>query len=99
MSGGHFDYIDSHLANQLFGCKADPRYGMGDKNYLESVKEARKKNPLENKILSELTLDVFCLLHSYDWYASGDTDEDTYHKDVKYFMDMQQIRGAGRSDP
>lgn len=29
--------------------------------------------------------DVFCLLHSYDWAESGDTDMDAYQKDVEIF--------------
>lgn len=28
---------------------------------------------------------MFCLLHSYDWYASYDTGEETYRADVKAF--------------
>lgn len=48
---------------------------------------ARKADPLEDKELSELVFDVFCLLHSYDWYNSADTGEDTYRADVKVFKD------------
>lgn len=36
-------------------------------------------------VISELVFDVFCLLHSYDWYASSDTCEETYRNDVKRF--------------
>ena len=32
-----------------------------------------------------LVYDVFCLLHSYDWAESGDTDLDAYQKDVEIF--------------
>lgn len=32
-----------------------------------------------------LVYDVFCLLHSYDWAESGDTDMDAYQKDVEIF--------------
>ena len=32
-----------------------------------------------------LVYDVFCLLHSYDWAESGDTDKDAYQKDVEIF--------------
>ena len=28
---------------------------------------------------------MFCLLHSYDWAESGDTDMDAYQKDVEIF--------------
>ena len=33
--------------------------------------------------ISALVYDVFCLLHSYDWAESGDTDMDAYQKDVE----------------
>ena len=34
-----------------------------------------------------LVFDVFCILHSLDWYRSGDTCRETYRKDVKRFKD------------
>ena len=34
-------------------------------------------NVLEDVELSELVWDVLDLLHDYDWYISGDTEEDT----------------------
>ena len=38
-----------------------------------------------DRIISELVFDVFCLLHSFDWYKSGDTEEEDYLEDVKFF--------------
>lgn len=35
--------------------------------------------------ISALVYDVLCLLHSYDWAESGDTDMDAYQKDVEIF--------------
>ena len=35
--------------------------------------------------ISALVYYVFCLLHSYDWAESGDTDMDAYQKDVEIF--------------
>ena len=35
--------------------------------------------------ISALVYDLFCLLHSYDWAESGDTDMDAYQKDVEIF--------------
>ena len=35
--------------------------------------------------ISALVYGVFCLLHSYDWAESGDTDMDAYQKDVEIF--------------
>lgn len=45
-------------------------FGWGDKCY----------NVLEDVELSELVWDVLDLLHDYDWYISGDTEEDTWLK-------------------
>ena len=38
------------------------------------------RNIFEDREISELIFDVFNLIHAYDWYASGDTCEDTYLK-------------------
>ena len=84
MSGGHFDYSNDHACNEIFHW-LDCDYGMGDEKYLSRVKAARKFDPMEDKQLSELVYDVFCLLHSLDWYVSCDTCEATYRKDVDYF--------------
>lgn len=45
-------------------------FGYGDRYY----------NALEDREISELVWDVLNLLHDYDWYASGDTCEETYLK-------------------
>ena len=37
--------------------------------------------------MSELVWDVFCVLHSCDWYKSGDTGEDSYREDVERFKE------------
>jgi nicotinamide riboside kinase len=58
---------------------------MGDQDYKFTVKTVRRKNPFEDKLISELVYDVMCLIHSYDWYASDDTGEETYRADVNYF--------------
>ena len=90
MSGGRWDYSQCNLGYEMFpGC--DICYGLGDdsrskySNYTSSVKRARKLDPMEDKQLSELVFDVLCLVYSADWYKSGDTGEDTYLADVKYF--------------
>ena len=38
----------------------------------------KPRNVFEDKEISELIWDVFDLIHDYDWYASGDTGEETY---------------------
>lgn len=82
MSGGYWNYENDNLAHNLFGWQVSPTYG--EKGFKQS-ELARKANPLEDKQLSELCWDMLCLLHSYDWYVSGDTSEATYKSDVKYF--------------
>lgn len=37
-------------------------------------------NAFENMEISELVWDVFELIYDYDWYASGDTCEETWLK-------------------
>lgn len=81
MSGGRFD----NAAREIFGWSVDVDYGLGEGAYETYVKRARRLDPMEDKQLSELVYDVFCLLHSLDWYKSGDTGEDTYLADVAYF--------------
>ena len=84
MSGGHFNYQNDRLCHEIFGWGVSPDYG--DKGF-EKSKIARRINPLEDLVLSELVFDVFCILHSFDWYQSCDTCEETYQKDVKRFKD------------
>lgn len=92
MSGGRWNYNQCNLGYDMFpGC--DVCYGLGDDekskygNYTENVKLARKLNPMEDRQLSELVFDVLCLIYSADWYKSGDTCEDTYREDVKFFKE------------
>lgn len=91
MSGGHFDYKNDYLCHEIFGWGVYPDYG--DAGFKRS-KEARRLDPLDDIVLSELVFDVFCVLHSYDWWRSGDTCEETYRKDVQTFKDkwLKQLR-------
>lgn len=82
MSGGHFNYQNDRLCEEIYGLY--PNYG--DRGFSQSAK-ARRKNPFEDYVISELVYDVFCLLHSFDWYESGDTCEETYREDVERFKD------------
>lgn len=63
MSGGRFEYQDMALKDTIFG------YG---------CEHGRCGNVFEDLEISELVFDVLDLIHEYDWYASGDTDEDDY---------------------
>lgn len=40
--------------------------------------EDKPMNVFEDREISELVWDVFGLIHDFDWYASGDTDKETY---------------------
>ena len=82
MSGGRFGYINDQAAREIFGWYLDVDYG---EDGFKQATVARKVNPLEDKQLSELCWDLFCILHSYDWYVCSDTCEETYRKDVEYF--------------
>ena len=90
MSGGHFNYANDTLCREIYGWKVDPDYG--DEGFEQSP-IARKINPFNDLVISELIFDVFCLLHSFDWCESGDTCEETYRKDVKHFKEkwLKQI--------
>ena len=90
MSGGHFNYQNDSICSEIFDWRISPDYG---EHGFKQSKLARRINPLKDGLISELVFDVFCLLHSYDWYESGDTCEETYRKDVKYFKEkwLKQI--------
>jgi len=92
MSGGHFDYKNDTACHEIFGWAVSANYG--ERGFVQS-NTARQLNPLEDLVMSELVFDVFCVLHSYDWYASGDCCEETYRADVKRFKDkwLKSMRG------
>ena len=91
MSGGYFNYSNDNTAREIFGYDTTISYGL-EKLKDESV-QAANDNPLEDHEISELVYDVFCLLHSYDWYRQGDTDYETYQKDVAFFKN-KWLRGG-----
>lgn len=82
MSGGHWNYSNDTLANEIFGWGMSP--DCGDDGFSQS-KHAARINPMEDQEISEMLWDMFCLMHSYDWYRSADTCEETYRKDVERF--------------
>ena len=87
MSGGHWEYKNDDACGQIFTWDINPVYGLGQKNHQINSTIAMKLNPMEDVEISDLVYDVFCLLHSYDWYRSGDNWEETYRKDVEYFKE------------
>lgn len=84
MSGGYFEYLDQKLAREMFGWNIDICYG--EKGF-SKVNKAGAINPLEDREISKLTWDLLCLIYSFDYYISGDTGEETYLEDLKYFKD------------
>lgn len=84
MSGGHFSYTNDQACREIYGWTLSPDYG--DRGFSQS-KLARIVDPFDDLIISELIFDVFCLIHSYDWYASADTGEETYRADVRRFKE------------
>lgn len=84
MSGGHFEYLNQQLAREMFGWDVDICYG--EKGF-SKVNKAGAINPLQDREISKLTWDLFCLIYSFDYYICGDTREETYLEDLKYFKD------------
>ena len=87
MSGGHWNHMDRTLSYEIFDYYADMSYGLSGDRHDQELKRAIKMNPLNDAEISGLLYDVFCLLHSYDWAISGDTDMDEYQKDVAAFKE------------
>lgn len=85
MSGGHWDYKNDQLAYEIFGWNTQTDCGLTGKEHDVQQKLAMKSNPLSDPELSALVFDVFCLLHSYDWARSGDTDMEDFRKDAQDF--------------
>ena len=73
MSGGHFDYKDSSLQNEIFN------WGT------ETTEEAMLLNPLKDKEISGLTFDLLNLIHTFDWAICGDSSMEKYYKEVQIF--------------
>lgn len=85
MSGGYWNYTNDTFARELFGWSVDIDYGLADEDMKKQRKVARRLDPLEDKVISELVYDVFCLLHSFDWYKECDNCERHYREDVEFF--------------
>lgn len=56
----------------------------------------RCRNVFEDREISELIFDVFDLIHAYDWYASGDTGEDSWLTAKDAFKKKWLKRDNGR---
>ena len=85
MSGGRWNYTNDVLVHEILGYYFDVGYGLDGKEHDRYLKDAIHENALADPEISGLVYDIFCLLHSYDWAESGDTDIDAYQKDVEIF--------------
>lgn len=83
MSGGRWNYLQSRLAEELFGSwNMGTDYG---KDAHDLSAKARKLNPLDNAKASELVWDVLCLIHAKDWDVCGDTSH-AFEDDWEWFQ-------------
>ena len=74
MSGGAFNYYNDNLMTEMFP-------------YADNSREARKENPFDDKVMSELCYDFLKVIHALDYYKSCDWSELTYREAVKDFKD------------
>lgn len=85
MSGGYWNFTNDVLAHEILGGYFDVCCGLDGELHDRYLKDVIRKNPLEDPEISGLAYDLFCLLHSYDWAVSGDTDMEDYQADVISF--------------
>ena len=85
MSGGRWQYYNDMLAHELLGYNLDVGCGLEGKKHDYNLKDAIHLNPMSDPEISGLVYDVFCLLHSFDWAVSGDTDIEDYQRDAAAF--------------
>lgn len=57
----------------------------GHYNYTYSRIADTYKGELESPLLEEMMDDIVELLHSLEWYKSGDTSQEKYHKYIDTF--------------
>lgn len=85
MSGGWFNYTNDDLCDEVTGVY--PMHNLSSEEQIEHSQAARILNKLEDKDISAMAYDFFCLLHSYDWYICGDTGKEDYEADIKEFKE------------
>jgi hypothetical protein len=85
MSGGCWNYMNDSAASEILGYHIYVGYGLDSDRHEKNYKQVIRDNPLGDPEISALVYDLFCLLHSYDWAESGDTDMDAYQKEVEIF--------------
>lgn len=85
MSGGYWDDRDRALATDIFGYHIDTGCGLDGDRHDENMRIVIKDNRLGDPEISALAFDIFCLLHSFDYAKSGDSDQEDYREDVAAF--------------
>ena len=90
MSGGHFEYTQDRLCEALFGWDVYiPRHRMNQETeYAEQLQAVRRIDPMHDIELSELVFDILYLIHSLDYWQSGDNGEAEYRKDAQWFKEQ-----------
>ena len=83
MSGGSFGYVGDYIGNNVFGYLLSVHYDNIDNP--AHCRLARNMNPMDDRDVSELLYDMACLLHSCEWYKSGDICEETYREHIAKF--------------
>ena len=84
MSGGRFSYKEQSLCYSVFNYDIQVLYDLAGEKAETNRLRAMRDNPLGDKRVSALIYDVLSLLHSYDYYVSGDTSKDCYINDLNY---------------
>ena len=81
MSGGHFNYANNSLQQEIFP-------------YSWSGTRDPRDDPFHDLEISELVFDVFNMIHDLDYYESGDYGEGTYRKKITVFKDKWFGKGS-----
>ena len=84
MSGGCWNYSNDSFACEVLGYHVDVAYGLDSVRHEKNYKQVIRDKPLGDHEISALVYDVLCLLHSYDWAQSGDTDMADYQRDYRH---------------
>ena len=63
-----------------------------DNKLFEFAIKIYKEKDIEEKQLSQILKDLANVLHSYDWYISGDSSKEDFMKEYLKFLHKYQIK-------
>jgi hypothetical protein len=89
MSGGHYDYIQSHftrLADQI----NDDLRRVGVTNEWGDTFQPEESTIAAMKLAKSMAESMADLVHNIDWCLSGDTGDDTLRKDMAVWLEAWQ---------